>query len=232
MNAPVITAATAASFADLVTQIAAHNPDPDALVCVDFLHDQLHKIIDELERKKGKPQREAECRERGAYHEAAHVVASWAMGFRSIGSVFINDAGDGIAYGLGRDLEGTPRHVIARHVVINMAGDAGEIVRFGSSGYCDRHDLDAARNTIEGRHPAFINRRERDGDTVTTRRISRYEQRLKRVAERTLRAHWPAVEALAGLLLQHGTLNHRDVRACIRAYFRKRRRAGLRQAGA
>lgn len=216
VNSPTVNANTAASFAALVNQIAAFNPDHEYRVCVDFLHEQMGLIVDELEYKTGKAQRESEGRARAAYHEAGHVVANWAMGFRSFGPVYITDGGGGHAEGLHRDLEGAPRHVVARHVVVNLAGDAAEIVRFGSRGFCDGDDRDAAKATIEGEHPAFVNRR--DGARSTRRRISRYERRLKQVAERTLRAYWPAVEALAAALLAHASMDAEQVAACVRPF--------------
>lgn len=223
--APAITPNTAANFADLVNQIVAYDPEPDYLVCVDFMHDQLRRMVRNLEWKRTKAQRDAECRERAAYHEAAHVIASWAMGFRSVGAVQITETGQGSSNGLGRELEGTPRHLVARHVVISLAGDAGEIVKFGSTGYCDYGDIEDAERTIEGGHPIFLANRGRDTIGNAKRRVSRYERRLKAVAERTLRAHWPAVEALASKLLGHTSLTAMQVRKCVRPHFESKGRA-------
>jgi hypothetical protein len=221
---PAVTEQTADHLAALVRKLASYGPNHDIECCLDFIREQLERMDRFTASERSKPQRDASRRARVAYHEAGHVVAAFAVGYTECGRVEIQDDGSGVAHIAGglAPLAGK-RHAVARMVVVDFAGDAAEVVQFGSGGRGNEGDIDDARATIAGFHRGF-GRFRNLGSDGNERRVTRYEQRLSRVASHILRAHWSAVEALAAALLTHGSLEGGAVKRVLRPYFGQRRR--------
>jgi ATP-dependent Zn protease len=149
-----------------------------------------------------------------AYHEAGHAVAAWTFGMRfkrvtivpkddSLGSLTLSMWGTSVSPDLLSTDDAEDVEYIRRRIVVSLAGGLAEEVLTGAPNDTMRsHDLHSAVDLA-----GYVTRSLED--------MEEYLDSASLSASEVVRGNWAVIEALAGALLEHRTLNFEQATAVM-----------------